>query len=88
MKYGLLREVARHFYACRAHHKRGIAATEVRWDDSFASVVLAQQQNIGALLGAMQVRLRVIVWWLLRACARALGRATVECFDSSFTCSR
>lgn len=56
MKDALLREVARHYHTVRADAPSSKAAASVGWDDSFAAVMMSQQHNIAALMGAVQVR--------------------------------
>lgn len=52
LRDALLREVARHYHtalpAARQKQPR-------RWDDSFAAVLVAQQQSVAALMGSLKV---------------------------------
>ena len=54
----LLREVARHYHTKHASCTSAKQAAQHRWSDSFAAVLLAQQQNIAALMAALQVRIQ------------------------------
>ena len=56
LRDALLREVARHHHSTRADAPNVKAASALGWDDSFAAVMLAQQHNIAALMGATQVQ--------------------------------
>ena len=55
LRDALLREVARYHHSVRADAPSAKAASALGWDDSFAAVMLAQQHNIAALMGATQV---------------------------------
>jgi hypothetical protein len=50
----LVREVARHYHMVVLEGPKGSRGCQ-HWDDSFAAVLLAQQQNITALMAALQV---------------------------------
>jgi hypothetical protein len=57
LRHVLLREITRNNLSSKASAPTARAAAAIGWDDSFAAVLLAQQQNIAALMGALKLHL-------------------------------